>query len=87
MRRSHTLEMMAGGKATVNRQTRNYGGGRDPAAAAERFSRLAKGWMAEDPAYDKEAWPELREGLDRNRPEYRKHFPEQGQDQPAAAEG
>ena len=87
MRRNHTLEMMAGGKATVNRQTRNYGGGRDPAAAAERFSRLTKGWMAEDPAYDKEAWPELREGLDRNRPEYRKHFPEQGQDQLAAAEG
>ena len=38
-------------------------------------------------AYDKEAWPELREGLDRNRPEYRKHFPDQGQDQPKAAEG
>jgi hypothetical protein len=85
MRRSYTLAMMAGDKATVNRQTRNNGGGRDPAAAAERFSRLAKGWMAEDPAYDKEAWPELRESLDRNRPEYRKHFPDQ--DRPAAAEG
>ena len=87
MRRSYTPATLAGGKATVNRQARNYGGGRDPAEAAERFSRLAKGWMAEDPAYDNEAWPELREGLDRNRPEYRKHFPEQGQDQPAAAEG
>ena len=77
--------MLAGGKATVNRQTRDYRAGSDPAAAAERFSRLAKGWMAEDPAYDKEAWPELKEGLDRNRPEYRKHFPDR--DQPAAAEG
>jgi hypothetical protein len=44
--------------------------------------------MAEDPAYDREAWPELKEGLDRNRPEYRKHFPEQQQAQgQKAAEG
>jgi hypothetical protein len=84
MRRSYTPATLAGGKATVNRQARNHGGS-DPAAAAERFSRLAKGGMAEDPSYDKEAWPELREGLDRNRPEYRKHFPDQ--DQPKAAEG
>jgi hypothetical protein len=86
MRRSYTPAMLAGGNATVNRQTRIYGGGRDPAAAAARFSRLAKGWMAEDPAYDKEAWPELQEALDRNRPEYRKHFPDQAQDLSKAAE-
>ena len=77
--------MLAGGEDTVNRQTRNYEGGRDPAEAAERFSRLARGWIAEDPAYDKEAWPELRESLNRNRPEYRKHFPDQ--DLSKAAEG
>jgi hypothetical protein len=71
----------------VNRQTRNLGGQRDPAEAAERFRRLVEGWMAEDSAYDKEAWPELREGLDRNRPEYRKHFPERAQDQSKAAKG
>ena len=79
--------MLAGGEDTVNRQTRNYGGGRDPAESAERFSRLARGWIAEDPAYDKEAWPELRESLNRNRPEYRKHFPDQTQDLSKAAEG
>ena len=85
MRRRYALAMMAGGKATVNRQTRDYRAGSDPAAAAERFRRLVKGWMTEDPAYDKEAWPELRKGLDRNRPEYRKHFPDQ--DLSKAAEG
>lgn len=71
----------------MNRQTKNPEGERNPAEAAERFRRLVEGWMAEDPAYDREAWPELKEGLDRNRHEYRKHFPEQAQDQPKAAEG
>jgi hypothetical protein len=80
MKQSYTPVMSAGGRTTVNRQTKYLGGERDP---AERFRRLVKGWMAEDPTYDKEAWPELREGLDRNRPEYRKHFP----DQSKAAEG
>lgn len=79
--------MLAGGKVAVNRQTDSRGRGRDPAEAAERFRALANGWMAEDPAYDKEAWPELREGLDRNRAEYRKHFPDQPQDLSKAAEG
>jgi hypothetical protein len=85
MKRSYTPAILAGGAATVNRQTKYLGGERDPAEAAERFRRLVKGWIAEDPAYDKEAWPELREGLDRNRPEYRKHFPDQ--DQSKVAEG
>jgi hypothetical protein len=87
MRRSYTPAMLAGGTTTVNGQTRSLGGERDPAEAAERFRRLVKDWMAEDPAYDREAWPELREGLDRNRPEYRKHFPDQARDQSTAAEG
>lgn len=56
-------------------------------AAAERFRKLLDEWMADDSGYDKEAWPELKEGLDRNRPEYRKHFPEQAQDPPKAVEG
>lgn len=71
----------------MNRQTKNPEGERPPAEAAERFRRLVEGWMAEDPSYDREAWPELKEGLDRNRPEYRKHFPEQAQEPPKAAEG
>lgn len=71
----------------MNGQTKNPEGERNPAETAERFRRLVEGWMAEDPAYDREAWPELKEGLDRNRPEYRKHFSEQAQDQPKAAEG
>ncbi|CAN5281070.1 hypothetical protein BH24ACT19_BH24ACT19_18110 [soil metagenome] len=62
----------------MDRQAKNPEG-RDGVAAgrtAERFRKLVDGWMAEDPAYDREAWPELREGLDRNNPEYRRHFPE-----------
>ena len=87
MRRSYTPAMLVGANATVNRHTRNYGGGRDPAEAAERFRSLVESWMAEDPAYDREAWPELKEALDRNRPEYRKHFPTESEDRPKAAEG
>lgn len=68
----------------MNQQMKNPEEERTP---AERFRRLVEGWMAEDSAYDREAWPELKEGLDRNRPEYRKHFPEQAQDPPKAAEG
>jgi sirohydrochlorin ferrochelatase len=79
--------MLAGGTATVSRQTRDPGGERDPAEAAEGFRRLVKGWMAQDPAYDREAWPELGEDLDRNRPRSRKHFPEQARDRSKAAEG
>lgn len=75
---------LAGGATTMNRQTKDLEGER---SAVESFRRLVEGWMAEDPAYDKEAWPELREGLDRNRPEYRKHFPDQVQNPPRAAEG
>lgn len=71
----------------MNRQTRDLEGERSPDEAAERFRRLVEGWMAEHPAYDREAWPELKEGLDRNRPEYRKHFPGQIHNQPKAAEG
>lgn len=64
----------------MNRQTKNPEEEKTP---AERFRRLVEGWMAEDPAYDREAWPELKEGLDRNRPEYRKHF----QEPPKVVEG
>jgi hypothetical protein len=45
---------------------------KNPAGAAEKFRGLVESWMAEGPAYDREAWPALKEGLDRNRPEYRK---------------
>lgn len=69
----------------MNRRTKGPEGESDLVEAARKFRRLTESWMAEDPAYDKEAWPELKEGLDRNRPEYRKHFPEQ--DQSKAAEG
>lgn len=69
----------------MNRRTE--GRGRDPVEAAERFRALTNGWMVEDPSYDKEAWPELREGLDRNRAEYRKHFSNQAQDLSKAVEG
>lgn len=39
--------------------------------------RLLDEWMADDSGYDEEAWPELKESLDRNRREggqYRKLF-------------
>ena len=41
----------------------------------------------EVPAYDKEAWPQLKEALDRTRPQYRNHFPAEADDRPKAAEG
>lgn len=62
----------------MDRQTKDLEGVRSPDEAAERFRRLVEGWMAEDPSYDWEAWPELRGSLDRNRSEYREHFPEDG---------
>lgn len=71
----------------MTEQTKNPEGETNPAEAAERFRRLVQGWMDEDPTYDREAWPELKQNLDRNRPEYRKHFPEQARDEPKAAEG
>lgn len=37
--------------------------------------RLLDEWMTDESGYDEETWPELKEALDRNRPEYRKHFP------------
>ena len=69
----------------MNRQTESPKGESAPGETAERFRTLVEGWMAEDPDYDREAWPELRDGLDRNRPEYRKHFPDE--DHSKAAEG
>lgn len=36
--------------------------------------RLLDEWAADDPSYDKETLPELKEALDRNRPGYRKLF-------------
>ncbi len=36
--------------------------------------RLLDEWMAEDPAYDEEVLPELKEALDRDRLGYRKLF-------------
>lgn len=70
------LTKVVGGAPTVDRQTREFEGREGVASevVAERFRRLVEGWMAEDPAYDQEAWPEFKEALDRNRPEYRKHF-------------
>ncbi len=60
----------------MNRRTKNLEGRKDQADTAVRFRELANRWMAEDPAYDRETWPELEEALDRSRPEYRKLFPE-----------
>ncbi len=71
----------------MNRQTGNLEGSGSPADAAERFRKLVEGWTSEDPAYDQEAWPEFKEALDRNRPEYRKHFPKEAEESPKAAEG
>ena len=64
----------------MDRQTNKPEGSEGAAgeAVAERFRTLVKGWMAEDPAHDREAWPELADTLDRNRPEYRKHLPTGG---------
>lgn len=67
--------------------TKNLEGEKNPAEAAEQFRRLVESWMAEGPAYDREAWPELKEGLDPNRPEYRKQFPDQTEGQLKAAQG
>ncbi len=44
-------------------------------AAAERFRKLLDEWMADDSGYDEEAWPELKDALDRDRLGYRKLFP------------
>ena len=35
---------------------------------------LLEEWAADDSGYDEETLPDLKENLDRNRPEYRKHF-------------
>lgn len=79
----------AGGRcATINRQTKNFEGRKSVTGqTTERFRKLAEGWRNEDPAYDREAWPELKEALDRNRPEYRKHFPGEYDERSKAAEG
>ncbi|MGF1472498.1 MAG: hypothetical protein ACFB50_12275 [Rubrobacteraceae bacterium] len=45
----------------MNRQTKYREGDQTPAEAAERFRRLVEGWMAEDPAYDREAWQEIKQ--------------------------
>ncbi len=61
------------------RRLRKEFGGQERAAgeaAARRLRLLVEGWKAEDPTYDREAWPKLADALDRNRPEYRKQFPE-----------
>lgn len=69
----------------VDRRTKHPGGLNNAGGeeVSARFDALVERWMAEDPAYDGEAWPELKEALDRNRPEYRKLFPN---DQPKASE-
>lgn len=36
--------------------------------------RLLDEWMADESGYDEEAWPELKEALDRDRLGYRKLF-------------
>lgn len=48
---------------------------RDALAAAERFRKLLDEWMADESGYDEEAWPKLKEALDRDRLGYRKLFP------------
>ena len=46
-----------------------------PASAdTDALISLLDEWAAEDPAYDEETLPALKENLDRNRPEYRKLF-------------
>lgn len=47
----------------------------DALAAAERFRKLLDEWMADESGYDEEAWPKLKEALDRDRLGHRKLFP------------
>jgi hypothetical protein len=42
---------------------------RQDTSAAERCRKLLDEWMADESGYDEEAWPELKEALDRNRRE------------------
>lgn len=46
-------------------QTGRQGGG---------LGRLLDEWLADESGYDEEAWPELKEALDRDRLSYRKLF-------------
>lgn len=62
----------------MSRQTKDLGGGGNMADDAARFRKHVERWKAEDPPYDREAWSELREGLDRSRSEHREHFSEDG---------
>lgn len=66
---------MAGGKPT-DRRNRDPEQLKDTLAAAERFRNLLDEWMADDSGYDEEAWPELKDALDRDRLGYRKLFPQ-----------
>jgi hypothetical protein len=43
-------------------------------SAQDGVISLLEEWAAEDPGYDEETLPALKENLDRNRPEYRKLF-------------
>jgi excisionase family DNA binding protein len=45
-------------------------------ARAESLLRLLDEWMADESGYDEETWPKLKEALDRDRPSYRKLFPD-----------
>lgn len=47
---------------------------RDTAADAERVRRLFERWSAEDPTYDRESWPGIRESLERDRLSRRRLF-------------
>ena len=49
-------------------------GGQDAPASSDGVISLLEEWDAEDPAYDEETLPALKENLDHNRPEYRKLF-------------
>lgn len=44
------------------------------APASDGVISLLEEWASEDPAYDEETLPALKENLDRNRPDYRKPF-------------
>ena len=52
----------------LENQTERQGGGLD---------RLLDEWLADESGYDEEAWPELKEALDRDRLSYRRLFVDQ----------
>ena len=43
-------------------------------AAARKFRKLIRSWLAEDPGYDERVWPTLKRVIEENRLSSRKRF-------------